>query len=330
MIFFITFLRAMAACLITNAHYEDIYPINIIANGGLIGDVLFFSVSGYCLCNIKCDNSFRGFCRWYGKRLWRIYPPVLVCTLVFLVIGQYSISSHNIAWWLIYPTYYHFIASIIILYIPFFFIMKIDFLRKQILSVMICIAIVWIIIYIFFYDRSYYHIDSVHEPMIRFLFMESMLLGALFRDNDKKLRNNSNKVCSVITIPFILIYFFSKLLFSKYQSISQFQFINQIIIFLLLVLVFRFFCGIDHKLENMPKWIRSVVEFLSSLTLEIYLVQYVLISAIKGLSFPFPINWILLTGSIIITAYILHISCKLLYKVIESLFSKQSLNKNSG
>lgn len=34
MIFFITVLRALAACFITNAHYEGIYPTNIIANGG--------------------------------------------------------------------------------------------------------------------------------------------------------------------------------------------------------------------------------------------------------------------------------------------------------
>lgn len=46
MIFFITALRAMAACLITNAHYTGIYPIEIIANGGLIGDVLFLQFQG--------------------------------------------------------------------------------------------------------------------------------------------------------------------------------------------------------------------------------------------------------------------------------------------
>ena len=41
MIFFITLLRCVAACLITNAHYTGIYPSDIIANGGLLGDVLF-------------------------------------------------------------------------------------------------------------------------------------------------------------------------------------------------------------------------------------------------------------------------------------------------
>lgn len=43
MIFFIVFLRFLAACLITNAHYTGgIYPTEIIANGGLLGDVIFF------------------------------------------------------------------------------------------------------------------------------------------------------------------------------------------------------------------------------------------------------------------------------------------------
>lgn len=53
MIFYITVLRALAAMLITNAHYNNVYPIEIIANGGLLGDVIFFAVSGFCLYNIK-------------------------------------------------------------------------------------------------------------------------------------------------------------------------------------------------------------------------------------------------------------------------------------
>ena len=63
MIFFVTFLRALATCLITNAHYTGVYPTDLIANGGLIGDVVFFAVSGYCLYNAK--GNFFG---WYGNK----------------------------------------------------------------------------------------------------------------------------------------------------------------------------------------------------------------------------------------------------------------------
>jgi peptidoglycan/LPS O-acetylase OafA/YrhL len=53
MIFYITVLRALAAILITNAHYTGVYPNELIANGGLLGDVIFFAVSGFFLFNVK-------------------------------------------------------------------------------------------------------------------------------------------------------------------------------------------------------------------------------------------------------------------------------------
>lgn len=51
MIFYVTVLRALAACLITNAHYTGIYPVEIIANGGLLGDgsSLQFRASAYVI-----------------------------------------------------------------------------------------------------------------------------------------------------------------------------------------------------------------------------------------------------------------------------------------
>ena len=323
MVFFITFLRALAACLITNAHYTSIYPTDFIANGGLIGDVLFFAVSGYCLYNVKYELSAKGFLRWYGKRIWRCYLPVVIMTGIYMLIGLYSLSEHNALWWYIYPTYYHFIASIIVLYIPFFFIMKIEMLKKNVPKIMSGLAVVWLIVYIVFYDKSHYHIDTVREPMIRFLFMESMLLGAWFRQNDQKLRNDFKTIYPIISAVAFVFYFASKLLFSRRQSLSSFQFINQIMIFVLLFFLFRTFCGLDHKLENMPKRVKSVVEWLSKLTLEIYVVQYVLIDVIRQQGLMFPINWICITLSILVSAFILHFVCDKIYKSVDKLLTSK-------
>ena len=124
--FFITVLRALAACLITNSHYTGIYPTDMIANGGLIGDVIFFAVSGYCLYNVKGN-----FIKWYGKRLIRCYLPVWVITAVYMLLGAYSLESNNAFWWYLYPTAFHFVSSIVALYIPFFIIMKCGALRKR-------------------------------------------------------------------------------------------------------------------------------------------------------------------------------------------------------
>lgn len=318
MIFFITFLRALAACFITNAHYTGIYPTDLIANGGLIGDVLFFAVSGYCLYNVKYDLSARGFAGWYGKRIWRVYPPVLIMTALFMVLGAYELSvDKGIVWWYIYPTYYHFVASIIILYIPFFFIMKIPALRDRIPFLMGIIGVAWLAVYWLVYDRTYYHIDTVREPMIRFLFMESMLLGAWFRQNDKKLRNKYKAAYPVAAIIAFGIYFASKILFSKRSGLAPLQFLNQIAIFVLLYFMFRTFCGLDEKLEKMPRWIKKIVEFLSEMTLEIYVVQYVIIAVIRDLGLFFPLNWVVLTASILLAAFILHKVCEWMYSGVD-------------
>lgn len=317
MVFFITFLRALAACLITNVHYVGIYPTDSIANGGLIGDVLFFTVSGYCLYNVKLP-----FHRWYGKRLYRIYPPVLIITLVYLLLGTYSLADHNAVWWFVYPTYYHFVASIIVLYIPFFFCMKIDWIKDHLLAVMGTVAVVYVLVYLTIYDKSYYHIDTVREPMIRFLFMESMLLGAWFRQNDGKIRNKFKVWYPFATLGMFLIYFASKLLFSRRESLSRLQILNQVAIFVLLFLLFITFAGLDSKLEKLPRWIKKVVGFISSITLEIYLVQYVLIDVLRPIG-HFPINWMVLTIAIIVAAFVLHKVCELIYAGADKLIKNE-------
>lgn len=322
MIFFVTVLRALAACLITNAHYVGIYPTDLIANGGLIGDIIFFAVSGFCLCNIQQELSVKGFLSWYGKRLWRVYPPVVICTIVYMLLGPYNISNGGIFWWFIYPTYYHFVGSIVILYIPFFFMMKIKWVWDNIVKIMVGIATVWLLVYLFLYDKSYYHIDSVYEPMIRFLFIESMLLGAWFRINDEKLRNRENRLCWIATAALFILYFVSKLAFSRVAGLSSYQFLNQITIFALLSFVFKSFCGIDKKLEGIPGKLKRTIKFISSITLEIYVVQYVLVNLICSMRLAFPINWLILTTSIVTSAFILHTFCGLLYKGADSVMRR--------
>jgi hypothetical protein len=315
MVFFITFLRAVAACLITNAHYTGIYPTDLIANGGLIGDIIFFAVSGYCLANIKMN-----FPRWYSKRVVRCYLPVLIMTAIYMLLGFYSLEAHNAGWWYVYPTYYHFVASIVVLYIPFYVILKIDVLKKHIPCIMGIIAIAYAVVYFVFYDKSYYHIDYVREPMIRFLFMESMLLGAYFKLNDKRFKDKFHWYLPLGSVIFFVLYFGSKLVFSRKPEFAQLQIINQFLIFVLLYFVFRFVMSIDGKLTKLPSVIKSIISFVAKMTLEIYVVQYVIIDLVRG-KLPFPVNWLVITGGILVSATVLHYACegilKLSYAIID-------------
>ena len=305
MIFFITFLRALAACLITNAHYTGVYPTDLIANGGLLGDVIFFAVSGYCLYNVR-----QNFPRWYEKRLVRCYLPVLLITAFYFLIGSYSITENfSAVYWFLYPTHYHFVASIVVLYVPYYLVLKLDFLKKRIGWVMGAVALAYVLVYLFFYDKSYYHIDTVREPMIRFLFFESMLLGAWFKQNDGKFRNKRSILATVGAVLSIGVYFACKMVFTKMQSISSLQIVCQFVLFAFLFLIFRSMSGFDGALERMPKFLKAIVKFVADITLEIYLVQYVLIDALKSIA-PFPINWIALTAAIILAALALHYATK--------------------
>ncbi len=316
MVFFITVLRALAACLITNSHYTGIYPSDIIANGGLIGDILFFAVSGYCLYKVRLS-----FPRWYGKRLWRVFLPVWLGTAVFLLTGGYTFSEMPWYQWFFYPTYYHFVASIIVLYIPFYVIVSIKPLREHLLLVMGGVAAVMLTVYLVWYDKSYYHIDTVREPFVRFLFMESMLLGAYFKQKDEKFRNAFSWWHAVGFAVSFIVYFASKLAFARYTAayalLGQLQILNQVIIFVLLYFFLRLFAGLDGKLSRMPSPIARVITFIADMTLEIYVVQYVLIAVLRKAGLVFPLNWLVITAAIIAAALVLHLVCKLIYKLVD-------------
>lgn len=150
--------------------------------------------------------------------------------------------------------------------------------------------------------------------MIRFLFLESMLLGAFFR---KRMENtiNKNKFKNWIMAGiFFVLYFASKLILSK-NILVEYQIINQIILFILLYYIFKVFAGMNNKLEKLPIKVKDSIQFIAKITLEIYLVQYEIIPIFKDIIFP--LNWIIITVSIVAVAYALHKLVELINKIIK-------------
>lgn len=312
---FIVLMRAIAAIIITNSHYTGVYPTDLIANGGLLGDVLFFSISGFCLASPR-DN----FGKWYLKRVIRVYTPSWVMTIVYIILGAYILTNlQDVFDFFIWPTHWHFVASIILLYIPLFFVSKyIEMNKRNFLRLTGLILFIQIILYFTVYDYSFYHIDTVREPMIEFLFFQSMLLGLHFRWKAEN-KSNNYRISLVkigIVIFFTVLYFMSKMLFVKLPEIAPLQLINPIVLWGLLYVLFELFMSIDSLLIRIEKsFLWKCISFLSNRTLEIYLVQYIIIAQCKiG---PFPINWIILTSLIILSASILHWGSQKIIKYIQ-------------
>lgn len=301
---FIVLMRALAAIVITNSHYTDVYPTDLIANGGLLGDVMFFAVSGFCLA-----NTSGSFPRWYLKRFVRVYTPAWVATLIYMAIGAYVIESpSDITAFFIWPTHWHFVASIILLYIPLFFVSKyVEMNTKNYWRMALGLFALQVLLYFTIYDNSYYHIDKVREPMIEFIFFQSMLMGLHFRWrglNGVKSNRGGYTGLIISVLLTLAIYFASKMLFVKLPTIAPYQLLNQMVLLIALYFLFQLFMTFEGKLktiENTKLW--TCVKFVSDRTLEIYLVQYVILDYMKiG---PFPLNWLILTATIFGAACIL-------------------------
>lgn len=302
---FIDIIKVLSTILITNSHYANIWPISAMAMGGLLGNVLFFAVSGFCLYEIK-----QSFLIWYSKRIVRIYPVLWIVNLIGLAIGFYQINSfQRFVKFFIYPTYYHFIESMMLLYIIYYVLIYLH--RKtqiKIETIMFAVFLIYVFTYLFIFNKTYYHIDVVEEPMVRFLYLEGMLMGAYFkmyRKNKEENKNGVKKDFYKILICFPL-YVVSKILFSRIEQLASLQIFNQIIIFVLAFLLFRMFYRWESlKKKSLDEYrFGKVIRLLAKVTLEIYLVQYLVYYCMPKLMFP--INFVIVTMTIILAAMIIN------------------------
>ena len=296
MYYFINYLRTIATVLITNSHYSNIWPISDLAAGGLLGNILFFAASGFCLLNIK-----ENFGKWYLKRIAKIWPVMIGFTLLTVLIGDYSLASWKDAVRLfLYPTNYIFLVWLMISYIAFYVLAWLSKKYDKTIEISLSVLFgVWILMYFIFVDKSVYHIDDVEKPFVLFLYFSSMLIGALFKKYIDKF--GKIKAANVILLfVSLIVYFGSKIAFSKIQSIVFWQILNQLSILVVLYFMFAVFIGLEDCFKKIPDWINKAVKFVAGITLHIYIVQFVIIRRLEGLIFP--VNFLVTTVAILALA----------------------------
>lgn len=297
---FVNYLKLIATILITNSHFGDIWPVSAMASGGLLGNIIFFAVSGYLLFNIK-----ESFPKWFSKRFLRVYPVMAAFTLFAVAIGLYGLNSLSDAFRLfIYPTNYVFLVWLVICYVAFYIVAYTDKKKGKIIEISFAtVMLIWVVSYVFVYDKTSYSIDNVSEPFILFLYFESMLLGALFRkQKDRFGKFSAVKIISAVLC--LAAYFASKILFSRYDSLLNFQIINQIVILITLFVVFDLFMSLEGFFDKVPKALKNGVRHISNITLQIYIVQFVIIGHFEKLAFP--LNLIVVTILILVAATVLY------------------------
>lgn len=314
---FIAAMRVVATVLITNTHFGKIWPISQLAVGGLIGDLLFFAVSGFCLIN-SGDNGFAQFAQ---KRVLRIYPTIIIITLVFFLCGKMQISGWlgrmGIIGRFVYPTTFHFIESIILLYICLYPCMRLGFLKKRLPVVMIVVAAAFFIAYVFA-DRTV-RLDTAAHYLTKFLFFEVMLYGAYMR---QKVDEYKKPVLEwLLFFASIMAYFVSKMLINEKQF-ADLQFIIFVCAFLVGSTSIRAFSGIEKLFRKLPQRITAMLKFIADLTLEIYVVQTTLIGIVVSWGLPFVLRFPLVVFLIFAAAFVCNRTAKIAVKSLAFLISK--------
>ena len=106
-------LRIIAILLVLNSHSDSLYPENLakLAAGGIIGDTLFFVLSGY-LYPQKIDL------KKFGQKLLRIYPSVWLVTILEVIFqhrfdGTFLGALKIFIW----PTNWWFLAALLIYWV---------------------------------------------------------------------------------------------------------------------------------------------------------------------------------------------------------------------
>lgn len=275
---YIYFLKFIAILLITNSHFKHIYEgaLSLFAFGGALGCALFFFCSGYTLGLGKFDN----FWIWMAKRVIRIYPTLWIVNIMTSLVGK------KVPWYdYIFPTdqHYWFLQAILVFYILFFFVMK--YAKRHLMMAAICLVPPFLLTY-FLSNTCKWTIDySVHPYRLHWYYnFAIILIGAYYRITLPHLLKNANKICWFLLalICFVFSYGLKFIVEKSGMDIST----HLQLLFPLGVIAFTLSLFHLAKIIHYGSLFDCINRFFAGLTLEIYLVQFLVIECCSDISFP--------------------------------------------
>lgn len=299
----IDIIRFIAILFITNSHFQPLYYFcPSLATLGVHGNALFFFISGYVL---SLGSTYSCFIDWFKKRISRIWPTIIVWSILGNLIFNKEISWED----LLIAKDYWFIQCIVIYYIFLYFINKLNVERIKYLLIISLVGFVFIIL---LSPQSY---GSIYHGFHYVCYFPSMLLGLYFG----KIKQNKIPLVSLqLIISFILYFLIMYIGKGKDSCLYYTQIIAIIPLNYFVICLFLFFKRYSFSLQK--SYTGKVIFFISSLSLEIYIVQFSIISGKYNDLFPLSLFIIFL--QIILMAYILKIFSNILIQTI----SKEKYN----
>ena len=316
---FIEIMRCIAAVSVLNSHYDDVYPVPL-DGGGEFGLAIFFLLSGYLSVNINNETRFH---KWIIKRVMRMYIPIFIWQLLLIfVTSEELISGKEILSRFIYPTNYWFVSYMVIVYIAYYLIYKFIYMKydtKGVKYLLITLLIIFTVLYFMRVDFSRYCMQT-YSVYAKILWLFCSVLGLYLRKNiNIKCEKRNKKIYQIVL--FFCMYGLMKIVMKFAQIHTDLFYIQCFVtIFAILctVCMFLYLRKADEQLRKIKniRWIDGIIEMISKSSMELYIVQFFFIDVFAD--FFFPLNWLLITVTAIMTGYLLHrISNKIMGRVMK-------------
>ena len=311
-----SFLRFIAIILIANSHLDSLYPVPALATGGAIGNALFFMLSGYGLF-LSEKNQRRSFLPWYKRRILRIYPTLILATVLLFVIAREAWRYLDFIGYIklfVWPTDYWFIAALMSFYVIFFLMLKMKN-YKYFLAGIFILLIPYVYFYITMVDLSQYTIEG--PGYFKWIFyLQTMFFGG-YMAGRKKFAKTSFIKDGLALVLFIGLYYGILILMSRFGG-WQFQAVTHLLMFPVLFLFLKVSeSDVITSLMN-TKYVGETISLMAVLTLEIYLVHGSVRCFPFILNMLFPINIIVFWAVTIFLSYVLNRVARLRFKEIGS------------
>lgn len=331
----IDILKFFAVLLIVNSHFDEQYTCcKELATGGAIGDALFFFCSGYTLFLGRLGR----FDAWYKRRIRRIYPSVIALAFITILVIGHDVPFlfaffYNAGW---------FVGCIMIYYVLLYFIQRYALDKmKWVYGGALSGILLW---YASFFDpiRSWIlDNDAIPnwlvfcQPMDKIwiyqwnyfkwgFFFLFMLMGAnlgkreLGSELELQEQRNFGFRKSLGGLMLCIVAFYVLPLFIQVCPEYKGWLILSLIPLAGICFAFYGLCKTDVVLKLLKmRYVGMLITGISSLCLEIYLVQPLMLT--KSLNHLFPLNLLILFVLIVLMAYL----CRTMGRFIQQTFSSE-------
>lgn len=277
-----------------------------LVTGGAIGDGLFFFCSGFTLFLGRQDN----FINWYKRRINRIYPTIIMWALLSALFFNWEWSVTD----LITTPHYWFIPCIMVYYILFFLIRT--YMFNHLKLAFIISSIVILISYFFVLDLNA-SVMYADVDYMRIYYFSFMLMGATIAIQ-KKDKVKLRKAIGYVLIG-LVTYYMCMEIYKVDPFFCRFQIVSLVPLLFTVYWMYRA-CEATVLHRLLEKKTGTGIYIISTLILEIYMVQYAIFT--DKMNFIFPTNIIVIYLLIFIAAYLL----KCMSKLFSQIFSENTFD----